>query len=433
MEEERKALLKREQAASRMKDEFLATLSHELRTPLNAILGWASLLRTRKFDADATARAIETIERNAKAQTQIIEDLLDISRIIRGDLRLNIHPVNLVPLLDAAIDAVTPAATVKNISLEFLFDSSLKVRSQEPGVRSQKSHVRSQKTEDRSQKKAEEQGGWGAEEKTAINFPPAPLPPCPLLARAPLAPSPFLVLGDANRLQQIIWNLLTNAIKFTPNGGKVEVRLSVEDQIACIEVMDTGQGISPEFLPFVFDYFRQADSSPTRSQGGLGLGLAIVRQLVEMHGGTVYAESQGDGQGATFTVKIPLLEMAGVAGVAGGEKPITTDQLPLKGLRILVVEDEVDIRDLLEIVLADYGAKVVATSSAAEAKCAIASFEPDIIISDIAMPDSDGYQLMRQLRSLGKQMPASQMPKPRKQLVSSTTSLNQLNPLSWWH
>lgn len=302
VEQERQALLAREQAAraaaeaaSRMKDEFLATLSHELRTPLNAILGWASLLRTRNFNADAAARALEIIERNAKAQTQMIEDLLDISRIIRGNLCLSFQPVNLIWVLNAAIDVMKPAATAKNISLELL--------------------------------------------------------------------------------------------------------------------LDTGIGITPEFLPYVFDYFRQADSSSKRSQGGLGLGLAIVRQLVEIHGGTVCAESQGDGLGATLTVKIPLVETgeAEKAGRAEKEKPLATDFLPLDGVRVLVVEDEIDTRELMKILLEECGAKVAAVSSAAQAKVALANLEPDepdIMISDIAMPEEDGYQLMRQLRSQGKQMPA---------------------------
>lgn len=413
VEQERQALLAREQAAraaaeaaSRMKDEFLATLSHELRTPLNAILGWATLLRTRKFNADAAARALEIIERNAKAQTQMIEDLLDISRIIRGNLRLSFHPVNLISVLNAAIDVMKPAATAKNISLELLLEPSILELGKlgEMGEMARKSLP-----------------------KYKIQNPGIELP---LTTDRTLLATDYslLVLGDANRLQQVFWNLLTNAIKFTANGGRVEVRLSVvmgnsnEQPIsnrqlpitsfAQIQVADTGQGIAPEFLPYVFDYFRQADSSSTRSQGGLGLGLAIVRQLVEIHGGTVCAESQGDGLGATFTVKIPLVETAGEAEVAGGaegEKPLATDLLPLDGVRVLVVEDEVDTRELMKILLEQCGAKVAAVSSAAQAKQAIACLEPDepdIIISDIAMPEEDGYQLMRQLRSQGKQMPA---------------------------
>ncbi|HCF28241.1 MAG TPA: hybrid sensor histidine kinase/response regulator [Cyanobacteria bacterium UBA11049] len=402
MEQERQALLACEQAAraaaeaaSRMKDEFLATLSHELRTPLNAILGWATLLRTRKFNADATARALEIIERNAKAQAQMIEDLLDISRIIRGKLRLSFHPVNLISVLNAAIDVMKPAATAKNISLELLLEPSI-LEMGEMG-------------------KAGGTRGLGDFSILSLTTDRGLL----------TTDDSLLVLGDANRLQQVFWNLLTNAIKFTANGGKVEVRVSVvmgnsnEPSItdyqlpitsyAQIQVADTGQGITPEFLPYVFDYFRQADSSSTRSQGGLGLGLAIVRQLVEIHGGTVCAESQGDGLGATFTVKIPLVETAEEAVEAEGEKPLATDLLPLDGVRILVVEDEVDTRELMKILLEECGAKVAAASSAAQAKQAIADLEPDepdIMISDIAMPEEDGYQLMRQLRAQGKQMPA---------------------------
>ena len=415
VEQERQALLAREQAAraaaeaaSRMKDEFLATLSHELRTPLNAILGWATLLRARKFNADATARALEIIERNAKAQAQMIEDLLDISRIIRGDLRLSFQPVNLISVLNAAIDVMKPAATAKNISLELLLEPSIL----EPG-------------------KLREMGGQGDKgtrgqgEFRILSL---------TTDRTPLATDySLLVLGDANRLQQVFWNLLTNAIKFTAIGGKVEVCVSVvmvnsnEPPIsdyqlpitsyAQILVADTGQGITSEFLPYVFDYFRQADSSSTRSQGGLGLGLAIVRQLVEIHGGTVCAESLGDGLGATFTVKLPLLEEKSQKSEVRSQEEksasdsclLTPDSCLLDGLRVLVVEDEVDTRDLMKILLEQCGAKVAAVSSAAQAKQAIADLEPDepdIMISDIAMPEEDGYQLMRQLRSQGKQMPA---------------------------
>ncbi len=380
VEEDRKALLTLEQkaraqaeAASRMKDEFLATLSHELRTPLNAILGWASLLRTRKLNETTIARALETIERNAKAQTQLIEDLLDISRITRGQLRVTLRPVDLILVIDAAIEAVQPTAAAKAIELEKHYGLS----------------------------------GLGEQGQAVV------------------------VMGDSNRLQQVIWNLLTNAIKFTPPGGRVEVELSsvssqlsvassskqttdsrqqATDNYAQIQVKDNGEGISAEFLPHIFDLFRQADSTTTRSQGGLGLGLAIVRQLVEMHGGSVCADSPGIGQGATFTVRLPLLK-------SEGEKMkdeerfnssliLRPSSLPLAGLQILLVEDEVDNREMLALSLEQHGAKVVAVSSAAEAKSAIALFEPNIIISDIAMSEEDGYTLMRQMRSQGKQMPA---------------------------
>jgi len=366
VEEERKALLAREQAAraeaeaaSRMKDEFLATISHELRTPLNAMLGWASLLRSRKLNEATTARALETIERNAKAQTQMVEDLLDVSRIIRGKLRLTVHPVDLVFVIEAALEAVQPTLAAKSIELEKLYEG--------------------------------------------------------------LQDQAIVVMGDSNRLQQIVWNLLTNAIKFTPARGRVKVHLSVvsgnEQQTtatyAQIQVSDTGCGISAEFLPYIFDHFRQADSTSTRSQGGLGLGLAIVRQLVEIHGGTVYANSPGVGQGATFTVKLPLLEGSrgrreqGEQGEQGRQGENKTSFLsPLIGLQVLLVEDEVDTREVLTLALEQYGAKVTAVASAAEAKSAIAKFQPDVIISDIAMPEEDGYDLIQQLRDWGKQMPA---------------------------
>jgi len=366
-EEERKALLAREQAAraeaeaaSRMKDEFLATISHELRTPLNAMLGWASLLRSRKLNEATTARALETIERNAKAQTQMVEDLLDVSRMIRGKLRLTTHPVDLVFVIEAALEAVQPTIAAKSIELEKLYE----------GVQGEA----------------------------------------------------VMVMGDSNRLQQIVWNLLTNAIKFTPTRGRVKVHLSVvsgnEQQTkatyAQIQVSDTGCGISAKFLPYIFEHFRQADSTSTRSQAGLGLGLAIVRQLVEIHGGTVYANSPGVGQGATFTVKLPLLEGSRgrrEQGEQGENKtffpsPLTPRPSPLLGLQVLLVEDEVDTREVLTLALEQYGAEVTAVTSAAEAKSAIAKFQPDVIISDIAMPEEDGYDLIQQLRDWGKQMPA---------------------------
>ena len=229
------------QEASRLKDDFLATVSHELRTPLNAILGWSRMLRTNRFDAETAAQALETIERNAKAQAQLIEDLLDVSRIITGKLRLDIRPVEPVAVINAAIDAVRPAADAKHVRIETVLDP------------------------------------WAG-----------------------------IVSGDPDRLQQVLWNLLSNAIKFTPKDGSVQIRLERVNSHIEITVSDTGQGIAPEFLPFVFDRFRQADSTLTRAHGGLGLGLAIVRHLVEMHGGTVRAESEGENRGATFTVTLPL-------------------------------------------------------------------------------------------------------------------------------
>ncbi|MBD2084914.1 ATP-binding protein [Trichocoleus sp. ST-U3] len=357
-EEERTRLLARAQeartqaeSANRMKDEFLATLSHELRSPLNAMLGWTSLLRTRKFDAATTARAIETIERNAKAQARLIEDLLDVSRIIRGQLRLTVRSMELIPVIESAINTVRPAADAKNIQVHLLVDTSV-----------------------------------------------------------------GLISGDPDRLQQIIWNLLTNAIKFTPEGGRVEVYLQGDRSHAEISVRDTGEGISPDFLPYVFDRFRQADNSITRSYTGLGLGLAIVRHLVELHGGTVRAESPGEGQGSTFIVKLPLLNSAGVKKRTEEEESLCSSQSsalnpqesprstlwesPLDGLQILVVDDEADARELLKSILEQYGAEAIAVASAEEAIATIQQSKPDVLISDIGMPNEDGYSLIRRVRAL---------------------------------
>ncbi|HEY9600206.1 MAG TPA: PAS domain S-box protein [Allocoleopsis sp.] len=334
------------QEANRMKDEFLAVLSHELRSPLNAILGWTQMLRTRQLSETAMARALETIERNAKLQTQLIEDLLDVSRIIQGKLRLNIRPINIASAIDAALNTVRPAADAKGIHLTVTPNSSV-----------------------------------------------------------------GLIPGDAERLQQVVWNLVSNAIKFTPTGGRVEIRLKSTDSYTQIEVADTGKGISPDFLPHVFERFRQADSTTTRAYGGLGLGLAIVRHLVELHGGTVRADSPGEGQGATFTVKLPLQvreenwELGMGSQVKAEDSPRSTvySSLPLKGLRVLVVDDEVDTRDYLTAVLAEYGAQATGVASVSEAIFAIAQLPPDILVSDISMPGEDGYSLIRQVRALESQ------------------------------
>jgi PAS domain S-box-containing protein len=349
-EEERAQLLVQEQKAraeaenlNRLKDEFLSTVSHELRTPLNAILGWSQILRTQKADEATINRALETIERNARSQAQLINDLLDISRIITGKIRLNVQMVDLLPVIEATIDTVRPAADAKNIRLQSVLD-----------------------------------------------------------------PAAGPVLGDSERLQQIVWNLLSNAIKFTPKHGRVQVCLQRINSHVEIIVTDTGQGISAEFLPYVFDRFRQADSSITRSFGGLGLGLAIVRQLVELHGGTAHAESPGEGQGAAFTVKLPLMaigpkaiEPERVHPAVGGSVPFDCSPR-LDGLRILIVDDEADIRALLIYMLEICGAAVMAAASADEAISALtASATPmDILISDIGMPDQDGYALLRRVRAL---------------------------------
>lgn len=357
-EQEREQLLAREraareqaEAANRIKDEFLAVLSHELRSPLNPILGWTKLLRTRKFDEQATNRALETIERNATLQTQLIEDLLDVSRILQGKMALNVSPLNLVTTIEAALETVRLAAEAKGIQIQ-----------------------------------------------------------------TDLAPNVGLVSGDVARLQQVVWNLVSNAVKFTPRGGQVEVRLekvreplknhslSIEPsspvqpstQYAQILVSDTGKGIKPEFLPYVFDYFRQADSSTTRTFGGLGLGLAIVRHLVELHGGLVCAESPGEGLGATFRIRLPLME----AAQAKPEDVPFEHSADLSGLLILVVDDEADLRELVTFILEEFGAKVTVTASAQEALAALQQAIPDVLLSDIGMPGVDGYMLMRQIRAL---------------------------------
>lgn len=348
-EDERNQLLAREQqaraqaeAANRIKDEFLAVLSHELRTPLNPILGWSKLLRSRTFDQKTADRALETIERNAKLQIQLIEDLLDVSRILRGKLSLNVCPVALTTTIEAAMETVRLAAQAKSIQIQSVIDSSV-----------------------------------------------------------------GLVAGDPNRLQQVVWNLLSNAVKFTPDGGRVEVRLECVDSQAQIQVIDTGKGISPDFLPHVFDYFRQSDSSITRVFGGLGLGLAIVRHLVELHGGTVWAESPGEDQGAIFTLRLPLQRIPSQTQEDGTQPDCPLD---LSELKILVVDDDVDSREFVTFALEECGAVVTAVASAGEALAALALLKPDLLVSDIGMPEKDGYMLMREIRAMspeqGGQIPA---------------------------
>ncbi|HEV8306338.1 MAG TPA: ATP-binding protein [Methylomirabilota bacterium] len=324
--------------ANRAKDEFLATLSHELRTPLTAVLGWTQLLRSAQLDDAMRTRAIETIERNARTQAQLINGLLEISRIVTGKLSLEVRPLDLRSVIEAALETVRPAAEAKRV----LLDAAL----------------------------------------------PAWVGP---------------VSGDPDRLQQVVWNLLSNAIKFTPAGGRVEVRLAQADGQAEIQVSDTGQGIRPEFLPFVFDRFRQADSTTTRSFGGLGLGLAIVRHLVELHGGRVEATSEGEGQGATFRVWLPLLAPtpSSPADPAGRTRPIggPAGQAALGGVRVLLVDDEADARDLITMLLAQLGAEVTAVGGAAEAVQALDRAAFDVLVSDIGMPGEDGYALMRSIRA----------------------------------
>lgn len=327
--------------ANRIKDEFLATVSHELRTPLTAIVGWSGMLRIRKLDEETTARAIQSIERNAKAQTQIIEDLLDVSRIITGKLRLEASPIQLDSVINTALDAIRPTAELKDIKIT-----------------------------------------------------------------SEIEPDTGIVWADPARLEQVMWNLLTNAVKFNSIGGTIEVKLRRVDAHAQIVVSDTGQGISPEFLPFVFERFRQADGTITRSHGGLGLGLAIVRHLIELHGGTVRAESAGMGKGATFTVLIPLRAVETVENrpeqlSTPDENAAPIDCSPaLEDVRVLVVDDEADARAMLTTIIKQCGTDVMAVASTAEALAALGSFKPDVLISDIRMPDEDGYMLIRKVRAL---------------------------------
>jgi PAS domain S-box-containing protein len=331
-------------SANGVKDEFLATLSHELRTPLTSILGWAHLLIDGRLDKQQTARAIETIARNARAQRRLIDDLIDISRIMTGKLYLDLRVVKLAPLIQAVVDDVRPPADARSINLETAFDSDV-----------------------------------GA------------------------------ILGDPDRLQQIVWNLLTNAIKFTPKGGYVHVRLERNDSHALITVNDSGQGIATEHLPHVFERFRQADSSNTRSNNGLGLGLSIVRQLVELHQGTVTAESSGENAGATFRVMLPVPSLPEVPNAAENTDPKnqryspTTAQHSLNGVRVLVVDDEQDTRELVATVLTTCGAEVISVGSAAEALDQMKQQRFDLLISDIRMPETNGHDLISRIRQLGEE------------------------------
>lgn len=354
-EDERAALLVRErnarrhaEEADRLKDEFLATLSHELRTPLTSILGWASMIRNGEVEGGNIIRAIETIERNARSQARLIDDLLDVSRIITGNLRLELQPLSLGPVVESALDALRPTAHAKGISVRTLFE-----------------------------------------------------------ARG------CLVCGDANRLRQVIWNLLSNAVKFTSKGGTINLSLYCTDATARLVVSDTGDGISAEFLPYVFDRFRQAEGSISRKQGGLGLGLAVVRHLVELHGGTVSAQSDGLGRGSTFQVDLPLAQERRDPSRAEERRREVerrrnhSQAARLDGVRVLLVEDDDDSRRLLSLMLKRHGAIVTAAKSAAEA---LGCFQvlandhseplPDLLVSDIGMPDTDGYELIKRVRTL---------------------------------
>lgn len=352
-EEGREQLLDKEQkareeaeAANHAKDEFLATVSHELRAPLNAMLGWAQILRSTRVDDKTLAHAIEIIERSARTQSRLIEDLLDTARIVSGKLRLDIQPVDLTSLIENAVEVLRPASEAKQIDIQLKLSAGREV-----------------------------------------------------------------ITGDPDRLQQVVWNLLSNAIKFTPKGGRAEVRLERVDPHVRMTVSDTGRGISPEYLPFIFDRFHQADSSSTRRSTGLGLGLSLVRHLVELHGGSVYARSPGEGQGASFIINLPLRAVLPQAN--DGERPVfggvgVLGAPSLEGVWALVVDDEDDARELVATLLQQCGASVTAVASAHEALAVLAADEhgrrPDVVVSDVSMPEVDGYELMRRVRELPPEM-----------------------------
>jgi signal transduction histidine kinase len=337
MERERASRLAAE-AANCAKDEFLATVSHELRTPLTSILTWAHMLRAGALDGATTSRALESIKRSAQAQAQLIEDLLDVSRIISGKLRLDVRQIELLPVIEAAIDTVHPAADAKQIRLQSTLD-----------------------------------------------------------------PNAGPVSGDPQRLQQAVWNLLSNAIKFTPRGGFIRVNLQRVNSHVEITVADTGKGIRADFLPRIFERFSQADSGSTRRAGGLGLGLAIVRHLVELHGGTVDVASPGEGQGATFTVRLPVLAVAAMHASSdiypnARSAPVLGSPPPIAGLRVLLVDDEPETLATLTAFLEERGAQIKAASSVGDAFEAFQAWRPDVLVSDIGMPEEDGYALIHKIR-----------------------------------
>ena len=341
-EAERDRLLQERAAhaeASRVKDEFLATLSHELRTPLNAILGWTSLLLKEPAFKGRTRHALETVLRNAHAQTQLVEDLLDLSRVVTGQLRIEPQPMDLADVVRAAIDVVRPSAEAKGLSITLNADLTS-----------------------------------------------------------------YLTLGDEDRMRQAVWNVLANAVKFTPEGGRIDVRLERRERNVQVEVTDTGMGITADFLPHVFDRFRQADGTPTRQHGGLGLGLAIVRSIVEAHGGTIVAKSGGPARGATFVIDVPAPRLAAERRTGQRRANTATEEpaLRLDGLRVLVLDDARDERELFKAVLSDQGAAVATAASVDEGLRVADTFGPDVIISDIAMPHEDGYAFLRRLRGSDK-------------------------------
>jgi CheY-like chemotaxis protein len=331
------------QEANRMKDEFLAVLSHELRTPLNAIVGYSRLLRGGILSGEKAARGLETLERNATWLTQIVEDVLDISRIVAGKIRLDVQPVNLPSVVQDAIATVQPAANAKGVLLQTILD-----------------------------------------------------------------PTVGPVSGDPDRLQQVVWNLLTNAVKFTPRGGRVQVRLERVSSHVEIIVSDTGAGIHPDFLPHVFERFRQAEAGTTRKTGGLGLGLSIVRHIVEMHGGSVQADSAGEGQGSTFSIQLPLMILRPDDLDARREHPRTDRREPLtqlgdlQGVRVMAIDDEEDALTLLRVVLETAGAEVETVASPLRALERIEAFRPDVVVLDLGMPEMDGFELIKRIRASTK-------------------------------
>ena len=341
--EERERLLASEQVArelaeenSRLKDEFLASVSHEIRTPLNAINGWTQILLGSDADTEKARHALNTIQRNVGSQMQIIDDLLDISRIVTGQMRLDLHTVNLAESIETALDNLRPAINARQIELVKTIESEA-----------------------------------------------------------------VFIMGDVNRLQQVLWNLLSNSVKFTPLKGRIEVLLREVDDFAEIIIRDSGHGIPQDFLPFVFERFRQADGSSKRKHGGLGLGLSIVKNLVEMHGGTITAESAGEGSGATFTIMLPLLLTRKSDDDGGPAGPLVKGvERNFAGVRILIVDDDADSREMLRFFLEDKKAQIMTVGTAWEAVVQFSAFEPDILISDLGMPEMDGYDLIKQIRAM---------------------------------
>jgi PAS domain S-box-containing protein len=354
------------EAASRVKDEFLSTLSHELRTPLTAIVGWIYLLRGGRLDEPGRVRALDAIDRNAGAQSQVISDILDLSRIVGARFRLDVRPIEVAPVVAAALETLMPAANARGIKMQTVLD-----------------------------------------------------------------PSAGLVSGDTDRLRQVVWNLVSNAIKFTPKGGRVTTRVERAEPNVVITVEDSGVGISPAVLPHVFERFRQGDSSNTRNHGGLGLGLAVVRHLVELHGGQVTAASGGDGQGASFTVTIPLLDPVPVGRDHGDGRPAATDEIPedaphLDGLRVLVVDKSEDVREIAARILRESGASVDTAGSAADALMCFARNAPDVLVSAVEMEGETGYSLLRKIRGLPRDVGGAV---PAAALTTNSRTEDRVNAL----